>query len=270
MKPAFFNIRLLSILIFSLSSSLLNSAAAQSDAPEEETEMPYTPPKIKMLAPPALPHVAPEIIFHGLRDAKLVALTFDACSTRKRSRYDERITKVLVDMKVPATIFFGGKWIEDNPQHAKELAALPQFEFGNHTYLHPHLTTVTDARMRHELSWTQAMMYTVTGKQATLFRAPFGEYDHRVVEYAASKGMTTVQYDLASGDPDEAVTKEGLVKFVIESVRPGSIVVMHINRRGWHTAEALPEIIEGLRQKGFTFVTVGDLMNRMKPTNHKL
>jgi peptidoglycan/xylan/chitin deacetylase (PgdA/CDA1 family) len=228
---------------------------------DQEIILPYEPPRLKVIKPPPLPPVAPMVVFHGPRNAKRIALTFDACSTRQPSYYDERVTEVLVDKKVPATIFLGGKWIEDNLDHARYLAPLPQFELGNHTFLHPHLTRVDDARLREELAWTQDMLYTVTGRQATLFRAPYGEYDDRVVRFAAQAGMTTIQYDLASGDPDAHITKGRLINYVVTSVRPGSIVVMHINRRGWHTAEALPEIIDDLRYKGFTFTTVGELIS---------
>ncbi len=235
----------------------------QSRLADQEIFLPYEPPTLKVVGPPPLPPVPAEVIFHGLRDAKWVALTFDACSTRQPSHYDERVTQVLVDKKVPATIFLGGKWIEENLDHTKYLASLPQFELGNHTFLHPHLTRVSETRLRQELTWTQAVLYTVTGRQATLFRAPYGEYDHRIVRYAAEAGLTTIQYDLASGDPDVHATKEKLIEYVVANAHSGSIIVMHINRRGWHTAEALPEIIDSLRQRGFTFVTVGELLAKV-------
>jgi peptidoglycan/xylan/chitin deacetylase (PgdA/CDA1 family) len=232
---------------------------------DHEIALPYEPPKLRVVAPLPLSPVSPRVVFHGSRDGKLIALTFDACSTRARAHYDERVTQVLIDKKVPATIFLGGKWIEDNVEHARYLASLPQFELGNHTFLHPHLTQVSDTRLREELAWDQALLYTVTGRQATLFRAPYGEYDDRVVDYAAQAGMTTIQFDLASGDPDVHITKEQLIKYVVDNARPGSIVVMHINRRGWHTAQALPAIIDGLRLRGFTLVTVSELLARQVP-----
>ena len=70
-----------------------------------------------------------------------------------------------------------------------------------------------------------------------------------------------MEYDFPSGDPDKHITKERLVAWVLAKARPGSIVVMHMNRHGWHTAEALPEIIAGLRAKGFTLATVGELVD---------
>jgi peptidoglycan/xylan/chitin deacetylase (PgdA/CDA1 family) len=77
---------------------------------------------------------------------------------------------------------------------------------------------------------------------------------------AADLGLTTVEYDLPSGDPDARATKEALVSWVLRRARPGSIVVMHINHPGFHTADALPEIVAGLRARGLELVTVGDLL----------
>jgi len=51
-----------------------------------------------------------------------------------------------------------------------------------------------------------------------------------------------------------------LVAWVLANARPGSIVVMHMNRRGWHTAEALPDIISGLHAKGFVLSQVGEMV----------
>jgi peptidoglycan/xylan/chitin deacetylase (PgdA/CDA1 family) len=230
--------------------------------PEEppEVELPYTPPGMKIVAAPALAPITPTVIVNGPRVSQRIALTFDACSTLRPSRYDERIAKVLVEMNVPATIFLGGKWMEEHPEHTRYLASVSQFELGNHSYLHPHMVREPDERLQQELKWTQNILFTLTGRQATLFRAPYGEIDERLVRFTAEAGLTTVQYDLASGDPDVRASKKKLIEYVTRNARNGSIVVMHINRRGWHTAEALPEIIARLRRRGYEFVTVGRLL----------
>jgi len=81
-----------------------------------------------------------------------------------------------------------------------------------------------------------------------------------VVKIAADVGLITIEYDLASGDPDAHATKEKLVEWVLKKVQPGSIVVMHINHRRFHTSEALPGIIQGLRARGYQLVTVGEML----------
>ncbi len=112
----------------------------------------------------------------------------------------------------------------------KALASHPQFELANHTYTHPHLPAVKDdARIRAELVRTQAEVKALTGQTPRFFRPPYGEYDQRVVRIAAELGLTTIEYDLPSGDPDAHATKERLVHWVLSQAKPGSIVVMHIN-----------------------------------------
>ena len=211
--------------------------------------------------PPPRASVGAEVVAHGDRSQKRIALTFDACSTRDVSQYDEPVTRVLEESHTPATIFLGGSWAKEETAHVKQLAANPLFELGNHTYTHPHLPLIRDEkRIRDELQRTQAQVLALTGVMPKLFRPPYGEYDQRVVRIAASLGLTTIEYDLAAGDPDPHATKERLIEWVLREARPGSIVVMHINHIKFHTAEALPGIIQGLRARGFELVTVGELL----------
>jgi peptidoglycan/xylan/chitin deacetylase (PgdA/CDA1 family) len=189
-------------------------------------------------------------------------LTFDACSTQGPSQFDERVLRTLIDMQVPATLFLGGKWMEEHPDETMELARYPQFELANHTYLHPHLPRESDERVYEELTRTQDMLYTLTGRRATLFRAPYGELDARVVQIGAQSGMIAIQYDLASGDPDPHVSSKRLIEYVTDKAKNGSIVVLHMNGRGWKTADALPRIVLRLRKKGYKLVTVSELIGR--------
>ena len=84
------------------------------------------------------------------------------------------------------------------------------------------------------------------------------------MKVASSLGLTTVEYDLPSGDPDPRASRQRLVDWVLQRARPGSIVVMHMNHPRFHTAEALPEIVAGLRARGFELVTVGELLGVLR------
>lgn len=210
--------------------------------------------------------VSPRLVEHGPRELKRVALTFDACSTRKVHEYDERIIHTLRELRAPATVFLGGAWAHEEAALVRELAADPLFELENHTYTHPHLPRVKDdARMLDELVRTQQVLRELTGRTPRYVRPPYGEYDARVVKLAAKAGLVTLQYDLASGDPDGGATKAKLVDWVLRKTRPGGIVVMHMNHKSFHTAEALPDIIRGLRARGFELVTVAQLLNEEEP-----
>jgi peptidoglycan/xylan/chitin deacetylase (PgdA/CDA1 family) len=253
------------LVLFLVSGSLLAASGATPPELSTEAKVILARGQVPHPLPPAaspLPPVTPEVVAHGPRDGKALALTFDACSTRSPSYYDERITKVLVETKTPATIFIGGHWAQEEVGHLQYLAASPLFELGNHTFSHPHMKEISEDRMRAEFLETQAAVQAITGREPRLFRPPYGEYDERVVRVAGEMGLTTVEYDLPSGDPDQHATKEKLIEWVLRKAQPGSIIVMHINHVKFHTAEALPGIIHGLRAKGFELVTVGELIRR--------
>ena len=223
----------------------------------------YAPSPFELKTPPALPPVAPRVIQNGSRQDRLIALTFDACATRAPSGWDEEVLRALVESRTPATLFLGGKWMAEHPEATRRLASLPQFELGSHSFLHPHLPRLPDDRVAEELWWTQIVMQSLAERQALLYRAPYVDLDERVVRLAAGMGLTAVQGDVASGDPDPRADKGRLFQSVVGRAQNGSIIIMHVNGRGYHTAEALPGIIAELRRRGFQLVTVGELIRRL-------
>ena len=204
------------------------------------------------------------IIEHGRRDSRKIAITFDACPTTLPDEYDEKVIEVLLREKTPATLFLSGRWVEKNPEKVKFLAAQPQFEIANHAFWHPHMLEKDDERIVRELKRTQTIIKKVTGKRPKYFRPPFGEVDERLATLASQAGLVTVQYDIASGDPDPGLSAKRIARTVVEEAKGGSIVVFHMNENGVRTAEALPEIIRGLREKGFELVTVGEMLKQQK------
>lgn len=217
--------------------------------------------KIFLLIFLSLPIYGQNIISKVPNSQKKIALTFDACSTKIKPQYDKRITDILIQTMTPATFFLGGRWIEKMESEVLDLAFNPLFELGNHSWDHPHMTQITDQQIKEQLTKTQDALFKATGKTGRYFRPPYGEYDERVLKIADSLGLISIEYDLPSGDPDIAMTKEKLIKWVVRKTKSGSIIVMHVNKKGVNTAEALPEIISQLKKKGFQFVTISDLIN---------
>ncbi len=213
-----------------------------------------------LLATVASGAVQIEPVCHGPRTERLVALTFDACQTRKPTGYDAKIVRILRETHTPATFFLGGRWMETHAAITTQLGREPLFELANHSYLHPHLTRRSAAEIREEMAKTQAVLLRLTGRRGRLFRAPYGEYDARVLAAASALGLRAVQWEVVSGDPDRQVSAKTMIGTVTRRCRPGSIVIMHVNGRGWHTAAALPEIIRRLRAQGYRFVTVSQLL----------
>ncbi len=202
------------------------------------------------------------IIEHGDRNSHTIALTFDSCPTNLADEFDQQVINILLRDNVPATLFLSGRWVEKHPEQARYLAEKPQFEIAAHSYYHPHLLEKSDDRVLREMKKTQSIIRKTTGKTPKYFRPPFGEVDERVAKIAASAGLTTIQFDIASGDPDPGLSPQRVVRRVLRDAKGGSIIVFHMNRKGVHTAEMLPEIIRGLREKGFTLVTVGEMLKK--------
>ena len=212
---------------------------------------------------------------------RLVALTFDLCERADQiSAYDGAIVDFLRRERVPATFFAGGKWMRTHPERAMQLIADPLFEMGNHGWTHGNLRVLTGGKAEDQIVWAQqeyaelrkslAERATKAGVAAeemsripaapTVFRFPYGTCSPQSLEMTGRLGLAAIQWDVISGDANPGATSERVVRTVLVGVRPGSIVVMHANGRSRGTASALPEIVEGLRAKGYRFVTVSQLL----------
>jgi len=240
------------------------STATESPLPTRTlslAEASPAPPPILDAAVPMFPPIGPTLINHGDRSVPQVALTFDACQTGSRpTGYDEAIIRILTDYGTPATLFLGGLWVRWHPAQTRELAANPLFELGNHSWSHADFTRLNPEEMSIEILRTQDIVYRLTGRQPTLFRFPYDSYTDKALELVGQHGLYTVRWDVATGDPDPYITTRAIIDVVTTEAKNGSIVIMHMNTLGRHTAEALPAVIRRLRAQGYSFVTVSQLV----------
>ena len=210
---------------------------------------------------PTLPYTDVHFIYHGDREKPLVALTFDLCQKPELPAwFDRGIYDVLTRYDVPATFFMGGDWMRTHVEETLLLASNPKFELGNHSWSHPDLPGLSQETISSEIVKTQDMLYKLTGRQSKLFRLPAGLYDDLTLGVIAWHGLYTIQWDVETGDPDPTIDAERMNWAVQNRVQNGSIVIMHANGRGWHTAEALPQMIEYLQEQGYRLVTVSQLV----------
>ena len=230
------------------------SPSATATAAETPTAT-FTPAS---LPTPTLPAV---LISSGDWVEPYVALTFDLCQNPQYpAGYDAAIVDVLTRYGVSATFFMGGDWMRTHPEETKALASNPTFELGNHSWSHPNFETLSAEEMSQEIEMTEDMLFQLTGRRSRLFRLPAGTYNDLSLQVIAEHGLHTIQWDSVSGDPDPAFDSATILAEVQRTARKGSIIIMHANGRGWHTAEALPSIIEYLQSKELTLVTVSQLI----------
>jgi peptidoglycan/xylan/chitin deacetylase (PgdA/CDA1 family) len=196
----------------------------------------------------------------------VVTLTFDACATGEQANsFDRAVFDILKREQVPATVFLSGRWIETHRDEARELAGTSWIELGNHSYSHPRLVGLPEARVADEVGRTEELIAQL-GRHSVAFRPPAGMWDQRILRVAASWRLPTVLWDVVSGDAGGHIRATTMVDVVSRSVRAGSIVIFHINGRGPNTKDALPAIIANLRARGFRFVRLSELL--MLPGAH--
>lgn len=205
------------------------------------------------------------VITHGPRGSAQIALTFDM-----GGRLDPAVDIVrwLIDHNVHATLFPTGKsgTTTELGKAAINLAATRPdlFEFGNHSWDHPDFTTLTAAQMADQLSRTEsALSGLVGGTTRPYFRPPFGAWTAAVRTGVGAAGWADlVMWDVDTIDwkptTDGGPTSADIVTKVLTKAQGGSIVLMHLG--GWHTLEALPDLLAGLQAKGMTPVTLTTML----------
>ena len=99
----------------------------------------------------------------------------------------------------------------------------------------------------------------------SLMRFPYGSCNAASLAAVADQGELAIQWDVVTGDPDPHRSAKAIADTILGKVHPGAIIVAHANGRGWHTADALAIAIPKLKEEGYGFVTVSELVAAGKP-----
>ncbi|MFB7971974.1 polysaccharide deacetylase family protein, partial [Streptomyces rubiginosohelvolus] len=207
---------------------------------------------------------------------KVVALTFDADMTADQGpraasgeRFDNpELVTLLRRLKVPSTVFMTGRWAEEYPAQAKAIGADPLFEVANHSYSHHAFSSPCYGLPvvgKNAMTQDVERAFTAFRKAGVrnvvpYFRFPGGCYDDTALRALAPANVTAVQWDVVSGDAF-ATDADAVAEQVLSGVRPGSLVVMHCTRSAAPATEAaVRRIVPELRERGYRFVKVSELM----------
>jgi len=193
-------------------------------------------------------------IYRGSPNKMQVALTFDAT-------YGDNQTTILLDIlrrnNIKATFFLSGIWLENFPELARSIAR-EGHEIGSHTYTHPHLPQISIDDVRNQIIRTENIIENVTGRSPYLFRPPFGEFNQEVLNTIAELGYLTIMWTIDSLDWMNPGV-QAIIDRVVNNVQPGAIILMH--QAAVQTPQALQTIITQLRNKGYSFGTVTEVLN---------
>lgn len=194
-------------------------------------------------------------IYSVEREEKVVSITFD-CAWG--TEYTDAILAALKASDVRATFFMVEFWTEKYPDFVKKIDEAG-CEIGTHSATHSYMSKQNAEEIKLELTSSSEAITSVTGKKVDLFRAPYGDYDDELIRTASELGYYTIQWDVDSLDWKD-LSATDIAMRVINGVKNGSIILMHNN--GLHTAESVPIILETLKNRGYSFVPVGELIYR--------
>ncbi|MER5787530.1 polysaccharide deacetylase family protein [Streptomyces sp. NPDC001980] len=192
------------------------------------------------------------------RKAKCVALSFDGGP----SPTTPKLLDILKQQHLHATFFVQGKGhISKYPDILRRIAD-EGHEIGNHTWNHKRLTDLDEDDARQELSRTQDAIEKITGTRPVLMRPPEGRTNRKVAKVCRELGLAQVLWSVTAKDY-ETTDSALITKRVLDQTHRDGIILLHDLHKG--TVPAVPGILKALKQRGYTVVTVSQLLAPAKP-----
>lgn len=185
-------------------------------------------------------------------DEKVVALTLNAAW----DAHDiDEILNTLSAENVKCTFFAVGTWLEKYPEAAKKILAAGH-ELGSHSYDHAHFNKLSADEMRMDMEKCENILKAL-GSDCTLFRAPYGEYNETVVKTCRETNRFCIQWDVDSLDW-KGLSQQEMTDRILPRLQNGSILLFHSGTE--KTKDALPAIIRKIKEAGYSFKPVGELI----------
>ena len=200
--------------------------------------------------------------FRGSDQGRAVALTFD---DGPNEPFTSQIGDYLADQEISATFFQVGRCVERFPEVSRRLVAQGHV-IANHSYSHAFLRCLTPGRQRAEVARTQAALQAVTGLRPALYRPPWLLRTPALLRLLSASGLRPVSGTFCHPWEVCQPDAERIARRVLASARPGSIVIFHdgFDARGGNreqTARAVPMVVAALRARGYSFLSVPDLLH---------
>lgn len=186
-----------------------------------------------------------------------IALTFDAAWGNDDTK---KIMEILKKHDVKVTFFMTGGWVESYPDDVKMILA-EGHDLGNHSQNHKNMSQISDSEKEKELMSVHDKVKELTGYDMFLFRPPYGDYDSKLIRVARKCNYYAIQWDVDSLDWKD-YGAESIIKTVTQNkhLGNGSIILCHNGAK--YTAEALDTLITTLKDAGYEFVPLSELIYR--------
>ena len=195
---------------------------------------------------------------------KIVALTFD---DGPNSQYVDEMLGVLSAKSVKATFFVTGGELSTAPEAGRIIVSAGH-ELGNHTWSHEHMVLKSSGYYRREIEDTDTLIRTAGQTGEIYFRPPYSYKLFGLPWYLRTHNRTSITWDI---EPDSyesvAATPQGILAHIVERVRPGSIILLHVWYKSRQSSrEAVPLIIDALQNQGYRFVTMSEMLKASSRT----
>ena len=182
-----------------------------------------------------------------------ISITFDCAWAN--SNTDELIA-ILANENVKATFFVTGEFCDKYPEDVKKLYNAGH-EIQNHSDTHPHVKGMNLNDLIEDTKTCNKKIETLTGEKPTLYRSPYGEYDDKLVTTIEGIGMFSIQWNVDSIDWNKP-SPETIIDRTTKNISSGSILLFHNDLE--NTTEALPKVLKSLKEQGFEFCKVSELI----------
>jgi len=212
-------------------------------------------------------YLAEHEVHYGDRQSAFLALTFDCENETGATR---KILETLRSENVHATFFLTGRYAYMWPEVAREIVEAGH-EIGNHSFFHPLFSSASPITMTMELTYTEAALARAVGSEVPMrfFRFPYAGRDSATRLHVASMGYQSAFWDMDTRGWEPGKTPEDVVEYMRRTAHSGGIVIMHCH--SWNDANALPGIIQAIREKGLVPGTLSDVLteaDRVVPSYH--
>ncbi len=190
-------------------------------------------------------------------EEKVIALSFDAAWGNEDTG---QILEILERQDVKVTFFMTGGWVEAYPEDVKRIYEAGH-ELGNHSENHLNMSELSAEEIEEEIMLVHNRVKEITGYNMILFRPPYGDYDNDVITGVENCGYYAIQWSVDSLDWKN-YGRDSIIKTVTchKNLGNGSIILCHNGAK--YTADALEDMIIALKEQGYSFVKISDLIYR--------
>lgn len=206
------------------------------------------------------PSMEKKVHFNGsAKDGKQVALTFD---DGPDAVVTPQILDILKEHHIKATFFILGDRAERHPETVRRIAE-EGHAIGNHSWSHPNFKELTMEEATKQITDTQEELNHIIGYRPSLFRPPYGALDADKEKAIQNMELAIVNWSVDTMDWS-GVSAQEIMRIIDTQLKPGGIILQHTangKNQLANTLEALELFIPDLKDQGYSFVTVPDLLH---------